>query len=122
MTTTFAFGDFEISWVASIPFHFNSWGVIVLVIIFWNSEIPFASISFLSASFLALSILISYSNDSCSCFNFCSIAVLSVWGRVTSLINIASKVKYLDWTLALVRSSISSSIASLFVEYSSSGR
>ena len=49
-------------------------------------------------------------------------AVLIVGGKVTSLIKIASSVKYFDAILFLVNSSISSSIASLFVEYNSSGK
>ena len=57
--------------------------------ILFASALPRASILCFSASFAAVTSLNSYSKDSCSCFNFLSIASLIEGGSVTSLTNIS---------------------------------
>ena len=77
--------------VASIPLSFNILVVNEEFNILFASALPCASILTLSASFLALSSLNSYSKDSCSCLSFLSIASVIVVGNTTSLIKTFSR-------------------------------
>ena len=81
---TLAFGDSESFVVASIPFSCKIFEVKEALNILLAVAFPSASILCLSASCFAFSNLNSYSNASCSCLNFLSIASFMATGRVTS--------------------------------------
>ena len=78
ITITLLLFDSESLIVASIPLSFRILVVNDELNILFASALPWASILTLSASFLALSNLNSYSKDSCSCLSFLSIASLTV--------------------------------------------
>ena len=74
ITITFEFGDSDNFIVASIPFSCNILLVKDALNILFAVALPSASILCLSASCFDLAILNSYSNASCSCLSFLSIA------------------------------------------------
>ena len=88
-TTTLELLDSANFKVASIPLSLRIFGVKDAAKILFASALPRASILCFSASLEAVTSLNSYSRDSCSCFNFLSIASLIEGGSVTSLTSIS---------------------------------